>query len=350
MHAFGSVITPFALAMLLWQHGRPDRLLAWAILAASCAMVMSVTYCRHALAGHPPADGPWNLVSITTAITGAALGSIVLFDIASLSEPAYAFGVAACLVAFCAGSFVNLSPRSTLIRATIYPTLAPVTVVLLFVGQWRVSVCLVTFVGIVCLRPLSVMRTNYEALLQLNRDAQWDAQHDPLTGLLNRNGLRHSWDGAQALVFIDLDGFKLVNDQHGHAAGDIVLCEAAQRLRRCAAASGGLVARFGGDEFVMVMTDGDPSAVMETVRMASAALAVAYTEEGLPMEGLEIGASMGVAWVEAEANLDAALASADAAMYRAKLKHSVVIDPASCAPVIDARSHSMRHSSARGAA
>ena len=100
----------------------------------------------------------------------------------------------------------------------------------------------------------------------------------------------------------------------------------------------------------MVMTDGDPSAVMETVRMASAALAVAFTEEGLPMEGLEIGASMGVAWVEAEANLDAALASADAAMYRAKLKHSVVIDPASCAPVIDARSHSTRHSSAQGVA
>ena len=78
------------------------------------------------------------------------------------------------------------------------------------------------------------------------------ARHDPLTGLANRVALEEVASGEQALLFLDLDGFKAVNDQLGHAAGDAVLVAVAQRVVRHVASSD-LVARFGGDEFAVLL-------------------------------------------------------------------------------------------------
>ncbi|MFF0658656.1 GGDEF domain-containing protein [Micromonospora tulbaghiae] len=94
---------------------------------------------------------------------------------------------------------------------------------------------------------------------------------DPLTGLANRAGLAAGWEQLAALrpwvVVVDLDGFKPVNDTHGHAAGDHVLTAVAHRLRTVH----GVAARLGGDEFAALLLNTDPAAAARQLAAAIAA-------------------------------------------------------------------------------
>ncbi|MEO7254426.1 MAG: sensor domain-containing diguanylate cyclase [Casimicrobium sp.] len=152
------------------------------------------------------------------------------------------------------------------------------------------------------------------------------ATHDTLTGLANRRmlteRLSHALTRAErtgeavALLFIDLDGFKRVNDLHGHAAGDELLKEVANRLRNVARATD-FVARLGGDEFVLLLDadvhPGSPAVLAE--RVFDALSRPCQFEGGDAV----IGASIGVAMHPPLSNLAADLIRrADAAMYEAK--------------------------------
>ncbi len=152
------------------------------------------------------------------------------------------------------------------------------------------------------------------------------ATHDTLTGLANRrvltDRLSHALARAErtgeavALLFIDLDGFKCVNDLYGHAVGDEVLIEVADRLREVARGSD-FVARLGGDEFVILLdTDvhpGSPSALAERVFDGLSRPCRFTGGEAI------VGASIGVAMHPPLSNLAADLIRrADAAMYEAK--------------------------------
>jgi diguanylate cyclase (GGDEF)-like protein/PAS domain S-box-containing protein len=159
--------------------------------------------------------------------------------------------------------------------------------------------------------------------------AEYLAFHDSLTGLANRallsRVLHRSVDRARhqdrqvALVFLDLDRFKEVNDAHGHAAGDELLRAVAQRLQSVVR-PGDLLARQGGDEFALVMGD------LESRTAASDALAVAEKVRGALAEPVEIAGqpvaircSFGVSVLGRDAaDADALLRHADIAMYRAK--------------------------------
>lgn len=152
------------------------------------------------------------------------------------------------------------------------------------------------------------------------------AHHDPLTALPNRaafhDRLNQSIALAQrqgsclALLFLDLDGFKPVNDDHGHDIGDQVLHLVAQRLQDNVRKAD-MVARFGGDEFVILLTHiADPVAAVgvaeKCIKVLSAPMRVGKLQ-------LKIGASIGIAFYPDHAdNTDALLAHADAAMYDAK--------------------------------
>jgi diguanylate cyclase (GGDEF)-like protein/PAS domain S-box-containing protein len=164
------------------------------------------------------------------------------------------------------------------------------------------------------------------AQVERDRRVRHEADHDPLTGLANRRVLERTLESAVAragaharavgVVMLDLDGFKAINDTHGHAAGDRALREVATRLRRCVRERD-LVARLGGDEFVVVLTDvgGRSGAAQDMVQRIRDALAE-------PFDGLRLHAGIGVATFPGDAGTwKDLLAHADRAMYVDKAAH-----------------------------
>jgi diguanylate cyclase len=151
-------------------------------------------------------------------------------------------------------------------------------------------------------------------------------QYDPLTGLANRSMLmsrlstllagERSADERFAVLFIDLDNFKSVNDLHGHLAGDRVLCEAARRLERTTREVD-QVFRYGGDEFVVVVEQVENWEEFEPViARIHAALADPIA---IPGGTIELSASVGVAEAMADFRTpDDLIAAADRSMYAAK--------------------------------
>ncbi|MDQ1534176.1 MAG: hypothetical protein QOF28_1937 [Actinomycetota bacterium] len=154
------------------------------------------------------------------------------------------------------------------------------------------------------------------------------ALHDPLTGLPNRVLLVERIDHAvqrarrskatAAVLFVDLDRFKLVNDEHGHGVGDALLIAVAERLGG-ALRSGDTLARMSGDEFVILCEDLDSSAhVEEIASRIDDAISAAFV---LPEANLTISASVGIAFVGRGDQLsEELLRDADTAMYQAKRK------------------------------
>lgn len=164
-----------------------------------------------------------------------------------------------------------------------------------------------------------------QALEQANQRLSELALQDPLTGLANRTALQQHLDQALArsvrrnellaVMLIDLDGFKPINDQHGHEFGDRVLAEVAQRLRQYLR-DADLPARLGGDEFVVIC---------ENVQSAEHARDLAKRLlEGLdtPMyledRTVRVGASIGIVLSHGSDDATTLIRRADAAMYRAK--------------------------------
>lgn len=153
------------------------------------------------------------------------------------------------------------------------------------------------------------------------------ANHDRLTGLPNRNlfydRLQHGLEKALrseeklALMFIDLDNFKNINDSMGHDMGDLVLSQTAERLRTCTRKED-TIARLGGDEFTVLAEDlHDPVSVMSaTANRIIEMLAQPFRLNGLEAE---ISASVGIAlYPDNGPDLQSLLKNADAAMYQAK--------------------------------
>jgi len=153
------------------------------------------------------------------------------------------------------------------------------------------------------------------------------AETDPLTGLANRSifqaryreivndSLNHGF--ASALVLIDLDGFKQLNDTFGHLAGDACLCEVAQRLRR-AFHNAGLVGRLGGDEFAIILqAPTDPARIARVLQKTVLVLGRPLFWNG---HRLEVSASIGAALIGRphRRRIVELFAEADIALYDAK--------------------------------
>jgi diguanylate cyclase (GGDEF)-like protein/PAS domain S-box-containing protein len=157
-------------------------------------------------------------------------------------------------------------------------------------------------------------------------EAIHQATHDPLTGLANRRLFMERLEQILAstpvtgerlaVLFLDLDGFKEVNDTRGHAVGDAVLQEAARRLAACAR-SADFPARLAGDEFVLLLRNVESATEAEVVAQRCVER-IAELREACG-QAVEVGASVGVALsTPATGSADELLAAADQAMYAAK--------------------------------
>ena len=170
------------------------------------------------------------------------------------------------------------------------------------------------------------MMVDIDALKRRERHARRLALRDPLTGLVNRRlldvRLEQALASAQtlgvpvALCYVDLDGFKQINDVHGHGVGDVVLRAVAQRLRE-AVRAGDSVARLGGDEFAVLLgaVAGMPAAMAIMRRCLASIQAPVVLESG---EAVRVDASVGIVLGHGGASPQTLLKLADEAMYAAK--------------------------------
>ncbi|MEU6606249.1 EAL domain-containing protein [Streptomyces shenzhenensis] len=171
---------------------------------------------------------------------------------------------------------------------------------------------------------LALMEDTTERRL-LNLRLRYEATHDALTGLPNRTLFFERLEKALGagegqrfgLCYLDLDGFKTINDSLGHAAGDRLLVEVADRLQACATAPGEMIARLGGDEFVALTTG--PDTEREVDELAERIMHALVTPVSVDGRELLVRGSIGI--VEGPAGERTAaevLRSADITMYRAK--------------------------------
>lgn len=151
------------------------------------------------------------------------------------------------------------------------------------------------------------------------------AHEDALTGLLNRRGFERAfaqaiaylkrYGGSAALLYLDLDRFKPINDEYGHAVGDVVLQEVARLMLGSVRASD-LAARLGGDELALVLWNLDAAQMAAKMRTLEALVdSASFEVQGTK---LDVGVSIGGVMLAPEDTLAEALSRADAAMYARK--------------------------------
>lgn len=184
--------------------------------------------------------------------------------------------------------------------------------------------------GTANITPYDFSQTEYHAflmaagLLSYIIDLERTAIHDPLTGALNRLFLdRHmqtptnEFGDSFAMIYIDLDGFKNINDTYGHESGDSILRVIVQRLKRRIRMED-VVVRVGGDEFVVILTDlaAGSGWISSAVNRLYKALDVEY---GIGSEKFRVTVSMGIStFPENGTNVDSLMQAADMAMYTVK--------------------------------
>jgi diguanylate cyclase (GGDEF)-like protein len=176
------------------------------------------------------------------------------------------------------------------------------------------------------------LEQSLEQLRVLEGRLTFQALHDPLTGLANRTlfrthlqqAIENHEDDHGAVLFIDLDDFKTVNDSFGHATGDALLIEVAVRLKSCIAEAD-VIARLGGDEFALLLRNADDAS--GATAAAEAILRSFEQTATITQRRVTIRASIGIALIEIGADPETMMRNADTAMYIAKAqgKHRVVM-------------------------
>ena len=201
------------------------------------------------------------------------------------------------------------------------------------VSQGQVFIVMLNSLGVMAM-AFGYMSLHTGRLLD---ELEEQATTDALTGLLNRRGfdatLQREWRRHQRLghglsvLMIDIDHFKQINDQHGHAAGDQALCWLSQMLRQHVRPYD-LLARLGGEEFCVVLPDVSPEKARATAeRLCHAPLSFAPAD-GAPLLTMTVSIGLACSQTQPDAEPDALLARADRALYQAKAagRNRVVVD------------------------
>jgi diguanylate cyclase len=263
--------------------------------------------------------GGAGVLSGVASILLAGLAGVVWYHGARLMRPVLAFRLAV-LSLMISLNYVAVLMLPGDLALTIMVEIVPFAVVLTLIGTMVVG-------GL-----LDRERCAAELELALSEETM----RDPLTGIANRRGFerlveksvdrRSTVPGCgSALLVIDLDHFKAINDTYGHEIGDRVLRQLGARLEACLRA-GDIVARFGGEEFVVFL----PATPVDAAMVVAERLRAAIADEPFVMSGATISVtiSIGAHWEASRADCPTAFALADKALYSAKSKgrNRVVFD------------------------
>jgi diguanylate cyclase len=325
---FGAVLAFVMAVKVVLGGGLRDH--ATALLVVVVAVLLGVTLDNltrgiglGSLTTHPTTNIVWSTYGLLLGLIGLLpsftrprrLAELATSDMSTARVVVFGLVVLVPLVAWAESNF---GPRGPDDRAAITVTLI---VSALFL------VCLVTRLAL--LARLAEQRSDELASavaeqLTLEEQLRYQATHDALTGLANRKLLTESLTESRqakqptsaALLMLDLDDFKRVNDSYGHPVGDELLTQTAQRLREAAPETATL-ARLGGDEFVILFDNADREAAAQVANRVVDALRAPYDVDS---KHLQVSASVGVVVVKRDQALSSAemLRNADVALYQAK--------------------------------
>lgn len=340
---FAVVVNTLLLGYLLWRPENSQAVLLWCVATLAIAayrITSTIRYRRSSEAQRETRSSGWyREMMLGVVLSGLAWGAagFLLYDSQNmLNHSLLAFVIAG----MCAGSIVSLSAFVEASAVYLATSLLPFMVRLIGEGSSETNVMAVMVVLYLIMMTAFARRVNLTVIgglemtylrSQAEDTIERQALFDDLTGLPNRRLLQDRLGQAlarakrnetqAALLFLDLDFFKRVNDSLGHSAGDQLLVEVGRRL------SGFLrdadtAARLGGDEFVALLTDieGGTEHVVSVVRRRGEALRRAI-EAPIDIQGNEIHitVSIGVSLLPDDTNdVDDLLKHADTAMYRAK--------------------------------
>ena len=332
---------------VLWQQGAPPALYAWMPVVGLFNLQRIWLWRRRQRTAAVPANAARVLRNSSLAACGS-VAAISLYSVWSFALGLFPYPVLIPVsVAF--GSFAiahglaSMRPAASgAIAVGIFPSAAA-----MIVSGDFLSICLgfsAASVALLQLRFLAEHQQHVRATLALQQAVEQLASRDALTGLLNRRAFRAACerlltmpgDEPRALLVLDIDHFKSINDRHGHDAGDRVLFAFAA-LVAAACRDGDVAARFGGEEFVMLIGAATPDDAAEfATQLGTAVAAHDFRSVGCPVERVTV--SIGFHQLDPPVtDFDAAFAEADAALYAAKaagrncVRGTALPPPARCA-------------------
>ncbi|WP_213771050.1 diguanylate cyclase [Bradyrhizobium sp. dw_78] len=322
-----SVSGAVALAIISGDVGY--SVIACFILITSTARLYSLHLYRSRSANFSDEDVVrWERIyGVGAAAFGIALG-LLSFRALQLGDAAGAWLAFGLSMSYCVGMVSRAAVRPWIVLLASALLLAPTTIAGLLRPElpYRIGGCMLFLFWITLREASRHLSTAFIERLEAKHALARQASHDFLTGLPNRAAFLSALASARAsiaVVALDLDGFKPVNDRFGHRAGDLLLRQVAERLTDCVGADG-MAARFGGDEFMLLRSvdagQAGRDAALALTRRAVKALSQPFL---LSDVSVRIGASAGILVTEGEMAPSANAASqllehVDRALYAAK--------------------------------
>lgn len=301
----------------------PDGPFPWLLGAGILILVLRAAF--DLVRRHPrwkrwaPIDLYFFLGHLWLAVVG--IGSALVF---ATGDPLLQILAAVALMGVANGLTMRDTGAPRFLVVQILLCTLPMLVAIAFSGQPLLSILLIHIPVFDAYMIAKVFEMNrlHLASVMAERESERRAMRDVLTGLSNRAGmmealtrnLQRRGEGPFSLLYLDLDGFKAVNDTRGHATGDLLLQAVAARIGETVPECG-IAARLGGDEFVVLIPGCGERAAAELGTRLVAAVSRPYA---LGASTVRVGVSIGIACAEAGLAPDELLARADAALYTAK--------------------------------
>lgn len=330
---YGSMVVAVLWASLMWTRAPREALLTWLglmVLATAIRVALFITYFR----AQPTPDEAkgWRLAYVASLWTSSALwgfGTLLVMPKDSLIAATITFTF---LVGLAGAALAAFSLFLFMLRGVMALVLVPFLLWLMWQGDTTSVLLSVSgfWFLLTAERAVRVHNTALDQSFRLahqlreaTRIAEWHADRDALTGLRSRRAFTTSADSLVrfarrhhqpvCMLLIDIDSFKRINDQHGHAAGDRALLHVAQCLQSTLRGSD-IASRLGGDEFAVLLPDTTAPAgreVAEKLRAAIEGTLVPWSDSPFPL-------SVSIGLASTGETSEILLKQADAAMYHAK--------------------------------